>query len=437
MKKKWFIFLTVIILPFTEKCTSGKKDFSDILATANYDEEKVPPYTLPDPFVCLDGSRVHSPAEWWNKRRPELLELFKKEMYGRVPERQKDTLIFVIHKIKYDGLGGKAIMKEVDLFFTPAQDTHSMRILVIIPAHASGPVPCFVSLNFRGNMGICADTFISMNTRWMVYNEFTQVVPVEKRIRGKETSRWPLEMIIDSGYALATAYYGDIDPDYDDGFKNGIHPLFYHEGQTHPAADEWGSIAAWAWGMSRMADYLENEEKIDRGKIIAIGHSRLGKTALWAGACDQRFAIVISNNSGCGGAALSKRIFGETVYILNEIRPHWFCDNFVKYNHYEELLPFDQHELIALIAPRPVYVASATEDLPADPKGEFLSLLHADTVYKFLGTEGLPVKEMPLPGQPVMGTLGYHLRTGKHDITPYDWQQYIIFCNRHFKRQCH
>jgi hypothetical protein len=402
---------------------------------ANSDEAKVPPYTLPDPLTLENGQKVSDSQTWRSKRRPELLKIFENEEYGRSPGRPAN-LRFETREVNNHALGGHAIRKQVVIYFNGEKDGPKMDLLIYIPSKGSGKVPAFLGLNFNGNYSVTMDPAIPVTTNWVPNNRekgITNNRAVESA-RGNESSRWAIEKIVDHGYALATAYYGDIDPDFDDGFQNGVHPLFYKAGQTRPGPDEWGSIAAWAWGLSRALDYLETDQQIDAKHVAVMGHSRLGKTALWAGATDERFAIVISNDSGCGGAALSKRIFGETVGIINKSFPHWFCTNFKKYNNNEAALPMDQHELIALIAPRPVYVASAQEDSWADPKGEFLSAKFADPVYKLLGTEGLPASDMPAVNQPVMGTIGYHIRGGKHDVTDYDWEQYLKFADKHFAK---
>ncbi len=390
---------------------------------ANYDEAKVPKYTLPDPLLTASGQPVRDAATWTNRRRPEILRLFETNVHGRSPARPAG-MTFELTSIDAKALGGKAIRKQVTINFFGKKDGPKANLLLYLPAGARRPVPVFLGLNFGGNHAVNADPGIRLGEVWA---RGTKQVAGEST-RGATASRWAIDEILAHGYGLATIYYCDIEPDFDGGRKHGV------RADTPMAPDSWGAIAAWAWGLSRAMDYLQTDKGVDAKRVAVMGHSRLGKAALWAGAQDTRFSIVISNDSGEGGAAISRRQFGETIKDLNTRFPHWFCANYRRFNDRESDLPIDMHELIALMAPRPVYVASARDDQWADPRGEFLSAVAAGPVYRLFGKKGLETDQMPPVHQPIMNTVGYHIRAGKHDVTAYDWEQFLAFAGKHWKQ---
>jgi hypothetical protein len=370
----------------------------------------------------LHGAK--SAEHWRQERRAEVLRIFASQIYGRSPgQPAQQGSVLLDHDAQ--ALGGLATRKQVRVWFeSPSGLRDHLDLLIYIPnaARAQGKVPAFLGMNYGGNQCVHTDPGIFYTSRWLRPNMALD--------RGVQASRWEVEAVLQRGYATATFYYGDLDPDFDDGFTNGVHALY-----GKPKADEWGAIAAWAWGLSRAMDYLETDADIDARRIAVHGHSRLGKAALWAGALDERFAIVISNDSGEGGASLARRKSGERTKDLNDRFPHWFALNFRQYNEKEDSLPVDSHLLLALIAPRPLYVASASEDLWADPEGEFAACLAADPLFKLLGQKGLATKTMPEPnGRNSSGSIAYHLREGKHDITLWDWQGFLDFADRIWRR---
>ena len=421
------LLLLLILSISLQTLANSQEEFNEF----NYEEKNVPDYTLPEILRLSDGSMVSNPSDW-TERREEILTLFKQEVYGDMPPHEIAIEYSSIQE-KRNALGGKAILKEIAMTFSGQNKSRTSHILIYLPKESAAPLPIFLGVNFYGNHTIHPDKSITITESWVRNNADFGISEnrASETSRGARQSRWAVEEILERGYGLAVIYYGDIDPDFDDGFKNGVHELM------DPASnmEDWSSIGAWAYGLSSVMDYFETDSEIDETKVAVFGHSRLGKTSLWAGALDERFAMVISNDSGCGGAALSRRHFGETIQRINTNFPHWFCANFKQYNEQENALPVDQHMLLSLVAPRPLYVASASEDLWADPRGEYLSLYHAGEAYRLFDPETKLSSTSPGVDTPVhSGKLGYHLRTGKHDVTDYDWERFMDFADVHLKK---
>lgn len=416
------IYTTMVLLALAG--TNGRAQQRDV----NYDESKVSAYTLPALLTTEGGQPVTTVAAWEQHRRPELLNLFSSQMYGRTPADRIAASYEVLTE-NPQALGGKATSRQVKLLFSNGTKTREALLLLYLPNNGAKKVPIFVAYNFKGNHSTTPDTTILYSKNFMLVRE--QGHPDWER--ACQASRWSYDDIIDRGYGVATMCYHDIFPDKPGLKDHSIVSLFPGYNSGSEVSDEWQAIGAWAWGSSRIVDYLVTDPRIDTARIAIMGHSRQGKAALWAGAQDTRFKIVISNDSGEGGAALSRRNYGETLAIVSSIKPAWFCPAYDAYHGREKDLPFDQHQLLALIAPRALYVASAEEDRWADPKGEYLGAYHASPAYELYGLKGLPSPTPPATHQPIMNDIGYHIRTGKHDVTRYDWLAFLDFADKHFK----
>lgn len=401
----------------------------EIFSRMFHDENKVPQYTLP-PVLCEAGETAF---HWVNHRRRRLLDLFK-EMYGPIPGRP-DQIRFEQLSYRGNALNNTAIRKEVRIHCAMSNGASIYFDLLLYLPKSSAPAPVCLGLNFKGNHACTDEPDVMLSwgvTPEPILTHNPALLPPDEKSRGEQTGRWCFEDVIRRGYASATIHYQQIFPDYPGGFPDSIYKLF-HTGEQMAAPDrKFGAIGAWAWGLMRAMDYLETEPGVDPNRTLVHGHSRLGKTALWAGANDPRFRLVYSNNSGCCGAALTRRNFGETLEWLLYWRKYWFNMALNKHIGHENEMSFDQHMLIALIAPRPAYIASATEDTYADPRGEFLSARYAAPAYGLFGSPGLGTDEWPPPDTPVGCDIGYHLRTGGHDITAYDWNCVLDFADRHF-----
>ncbi len=385
---------------------------------------------LPDPLVMFNGERVTSKQQWVDQRRPELKALFQHYMYGYLPPPLKITA-----KVEHEdakAFEGKATLREIAISFGPP-DTPPIHLLLVVPNKRKGPAPVFVGINFCGNHAIVNDPGVRLPTVWM-YPHIPGVKDnrATEAGRGKQIDTWALEQSIDRGYAVATFYNGDVDPDRKD-VREGIQPHLRKK-DAKPSPHDWGTIAAWAWGVQRVVDYVHDHKDLDRNRIAVVGHSRLGKTALVAAALDERIALAIPHQAGCGGTSPDRNDNpkAETVKRINTSFPHWFDGAFKEFNDHTDKLPFDQHCLIALMAPRPVLLSNAVEDQWANPSGQFRMLQAAEPVYRLLDAGGLDAKQMPPLGKLIDSKLGYYIRAGKHSMTQEDWKIFLDFADKHF-----
>lgn len=403
---------------------------------------------FPDPLKSLAGKQITGKAEWEHERRPELKRLFQHYMYGDIPAYHGKIDAQIEHEDS-GAFQGQATLREVALRVDPKAPP--IRVLLVIPNQRQRPVPAFVGLSFCGNHAVVDDPKIRIPDSWMYPSQpGVKNNRATEQGRGKQADVWAIDQIIERGYAVAIAYNGDIDPDVKET-RGGLSPYLKSTGARS------ATIATWAWGVSRIVDYLVTRPELDPKRIAVVGHSRLGKTALVAAAFDDRIALAIPHQAGCGGTAPSRKIigpaemlsfmgllagggvppprgiYGESVKRINTSFPHWFNDEFKKFNADTDRLPFDQHCLVALVAPRPVLFSNAVEDTWANPSGQFEVLRAADPVYRFLGKGGLEVKTVPPVGTLSAGNLGYFIRPGAHSMTRGDWKIFLDFTDTHFK----
>lgn len=394
----------------------------------NYKESKVGKYQLPDPLVLADGEKVEDVQAWFNKRRPQILELFREYQYGHTPG-PPDSLHYKVFDKGTMAFDGQALRKQVTVFFSGDEDGPKMDLLIYLPAQNQGPSPLLLTPSFFPNSSRVDDPGVKRGTMW---NRQHKKVQAPQKI---PFGKLDVTRLISHGIGVATVYYGDIEPDFNGGYKYGVEGLYREKGQTCRKPDAWGAISAWAWGLSRAMDYFETDQDIDTSRVALMGISRLGKTVLWAAARDQRFAAVIGSCSGEGGAAISRRNFGETVAHLTASSryPYQFCENYHMFAEHVDQLPVDGNLLLALIAPRPVMLQTGNEDLWSDPKGEFLAAVDAGKVYRLLGKQGLGTDEWPSAGEPILHTISYYMHDGGHGTRPGDWDIFLRFLEKNLK----
>lgn len=395
---------------------------------ANLTEANVPAYTLPDPLQMADGKTVTTVQQWNKVQRPYIYHLFETNVYGRFP-RTPVQMSFKVTSLNPYALDSLATCKQITLYFNRADTNAQIHLLLYLPNKVRGQVPVFLGMNFYGNQSVVDDTTIPITPHYTVKGPGIVDNHATEASRGAQASQWPIKDIISRGYGVATFFYGEVEADKPDGWQTGFRTQL--KDVLHIEPQEWSAMGVWAWALCRALDYLRQDRRVDEDLVLLMGHSRLGKAALWAGASDPRFAMVISNESGEGGAALAKRDYGENIDIITRNFPHWFVANYKTFANNTAALPVDQHMLLALIAPRPLYVASAEGDQWSDPRGEFLSARNAEPVYKLFGKEGVGTETFPHLQQPTGEFIRYHIRSGKHDVTSYDWEQYLQFVGKH------
>ncbi|WP_031527468.1 alpha/beta hydrolase family protein [Dyadobacter crusticola] len=393
----------------------------------NYSEDSTGTYSLPDLLKCADGQAVTNAKIWTQKRRPELLKLVEEIQFGKMPGKPSNLKFNVFDK-GTPAFSGKALRKQVTVYFTADTADHKMNLVIYLPAAAKKPSPMLLNISFAAYNQIIDDPGLLVGTIW---NREGQRVKADKP---SVFGNMDIEQFMDAGIGFATVYYGDIEPDFKDGINHGIRKVYLKRGQTETAPDEWGAIAAWSWGLSRAMDYFETDKQIDAKRVALQGASRLGKTVLWAGIRDPRFKMVIASISGEGGAALARRNYGETIgHITDPSRYlYQFAPNYHTYADKVNTMPFDAHALVALMAPRPLLLQTGSTDYWSDPKGEFLAAQAAAPVYKLFNKTAPPAGNMPAAGDTslLMNDLGYFMHEGGHTVLPEDWKLMIAYMQR-------
>ncbi len=433
--------ILVFTLIFSQLAFSQKEKLNRVVAgfPVNYEEDSVGTYVLPDLFTMKNGEKVKDAKTWMRKRRPEIVQLFEENQFGKMPPRPPEMHFDVFDKGTLV-LNGKAIRKQVRVYF--AKDTedqalttddksrgksYKMDLLIYLPAAAKKPSPLLLIINFFANSSVVDDPRVRAGEVW---TREGKKVPATTASFGKIN----IDTFITQGFGIATVYYGDIEPDFKKGFEYGIRGHYLKPWQTYPANDEWGAISAWSWGLSRAMDYFETDKQIDAKRVALQGTSRLGKTVLWTGAHDPRFKLVIASCSGEGGAAISRRNYGENIKHMTDTSRYYyqFAPNWHSYADDFNRSPVDAHMLVALMAPRPLLLQTGDTDYWSDPKGEFLAAVAAEPVYKLFNEKGPGTDVMPKAGdESLLNTLGYYMHAGGHGTIPTDWAVFMTFLKKY------